>query len=35
MRFKAVFKPVPLMDNLENYQLFLEEMRNEYYLIVE
>jgi hypothetical protein len=30
----VVLRPVPLMENLENYQLFLEEMRNEYYLIV-
>ena len=30
-----MLKPVPLLENLENYQLFLEEMRNEYYLIVE
>jgi len=30
-----VKEPVPLIDNLESYQLFLEEMRNEYYLIVQ
>ena len=28
-------QPVPLLDNIENYLLFLEEMRNEYYLIVQ
>jgi hypothetical protein len=28
-------QPVPLVENIQNYQLFLEEMRDEYYLIVE
>jgi hypothetical protein len=34
-RYQTVHEPVPLMENLENYSLFLEELRNEYALIVE
>ena len=28
-------QPLPLMPNLASYKLFLEELRNEYYLIVQ
>jgi hypothetical protein len=34
-QYQTVHQPAPLLDNLESYQLFLEELRNEYILIIE